>query len=587
MARRLPLLRFHFGAVQSHWRYGALVGLAFFVYFRALFFDYTWLDDNVLILDNQWLLKDLTFAVKVFTREVFNIHASSSYTSYYRPLLTLSFMFDAQFGGTAPYMYHLTNLLLHMVAACLVFYFLKLLGIRQTAAFVLSMVFTAHPALSQAVAWIPGRNDSLLAVFVLSAMIMLIRYLRNGKFRYLLAHGLFFACGLFTKESMIFTPILSLVLIALCFYLPTLAWISPCEINTVRKRLLTTVSLLVIWCIPITVYYILRKIAIPDPSFFTPWDSFRSLWNNAPALLLYLGKLFFPVNLTVMPTLRDSTLGYGAAAAAVLCIWFLVAIFRSRTGKRVDLRHSKDSGSDCLSSVTIILFGLVWFIGFLIPSFLKANPESTADFLEHRMYVSSIGLLIVLSQIGFIKNVDFKKHYARIIAGACIYTLSLITLQHMDVFMDPIAFYSDAVKHSPHRSFAHTGLGTIYYLDGKPELAENELRTAIQLNPQETMAHNCLGLIYQSRGDYLNAQEEFKKELALKPDNDVALFNWGSLCYVAGNKKDAELLWQKTLEANPDYIEAMKKLYSFYHEIGDTARMRSSFEALKKRGVSP
>jgi len=84
------------------------------------------------------------------------------------------------------------------------------------------------------------------------------------------------------------------------------------------------------------------------------------------------------------------------------------------------------------------------------------------------------------------------------------------------------------------------------------------------------MVHNNLGTIYMARKDYLKAQEEFKKELEINPNYDYALFNWGALCYETGNKKDAETLWLKTLQVNPDFFEAMRKLFLYYHDIGDS-----------------
>ena len=69
----------------------SLLGLL--VYIRSLSFGYTYLDDHVLILENLFFLRDPGNIVKTFTQEVFHILHSSA--AYYRPMLTISFMFDS------------------------------------------------------------------------------------------------------------------------------------------------------------------------------------------------------------------------------------------------------------------------------------------------------------------------------------------------------------------------------------------------------------------------------------------------------------------------------------------------------------
>jgi protein O-mannosyl-transferase len=238
-----------------------------------------------------------------------------------------------------------------------------------------------------------------------------------------------------------------------------------------------------------------------------------------------------------------------------------------------------------LPFISMLLFGLFWFLVFLVPSFIRPNAEYPADFIEHRIYVPMIGLLLIAPQVEFIKKLDFRKAPSWLITGLAVYVLSLINIQHLDVFSSRIAFWENASVNSPSHPLAHKNLGAMYYLDSRFDLAEKEYLKALDLYPQEKMAHNNLGLLYMMRGEYQKAQEEYKKELAINPTDENALFNWGRLCYKAGNKKDAETLWRKALEANPDDIEAMKLLYALYSESGDTANIAFFYHELAKRGA--
>jgi protein O-mannosyl-transferase len=551
-----------FSGLKPCWPYLAIIAAVVFVYYRSLSFEFTYFDDNIFILEGNWFLRNPANIGKVFLTEVF--HFQHAAAGYYRPLLTLSFMFDAQAGGSAPFMYHLTNMLLHGAAVCLLFAFLKTFGARAPAALALSLIFAVHPVLAQTVAWIPGRNDSLLAVFALPAAMMFLRYWENGKFRYLFMHGLFFACGLFTKESMVFFPFL-------CSLWALLAAIftGPASAQTFLRRLFSKTprlaGLFAAWMLPGVLWLSLRKIALAHSVHYPLEDVINSLVNNSTALLIYCGKILFPVNLSVLPILRDSTLAYGIAATVLLSA---AAIFHAvRFRKRNSIAPLQQ---EQMPSGALLLFGLIWFLLFLIPSFIRPDAHYPADFMEHRLYVPLIGLLLAAGRTPFINSISFSRVSSWIFAGGIVCLFALVTTLHIGVFNDRISFWKNAVTHSPHHPLAHKNLGVMYYLDGKMDLAEKEYAAALELYPQEAMVHNNLGTIYMARKDYLKAQEEFKKELEINPNYDYALFNWGALCYETGNKKDAETLWLKTLQVNPDFFEAMRKLFLYYHDIGDS-----------------
>jgi tetratricopeptide (TPR) repeat protein len=564
--------------VKRRWPYFLIVIAVFFVYFRALFFNYTWLDDNTLILDNSHFLRNFSNIGQAFLREVFFEHEG---TGHYRPIFTLSLMFDAQIGGTAPFMYHCTNLLLHMAAACLVFLFLTTFGVRRYAAFVLSIVFAVHPVLAQAVAWIPGRNEPLFAIFALSAMITLVRYWQNGEIRYLLGHCLFFALGLFTKETMAIFPLLSVFWICLT---TRNKWAPPATMRQAfQEKLVRLLFVATSWILPGVLWLLLRRIAFANnPIRHTPAEIAANVWHNCPALLLDIGKIIIPVNLSVFPILQDSLLLYGVFALALLSFLFL---FHFSPARESGYRTPEKSDNLCLPPFSLFLFGLLWFLFFLVPSFAPAHSGYPAVFLEHDVYVPLAGLLLMLSGIQFVKKTDFPTNTAWLAVGVVIYFLSLVAEYHLTAFSSGVAFWENAAKNSPHHAVSRKNLGAMYYLDGKMASAEQEYNNALALSPQEPLIHNNLGLIYKWRGDDLKAQEEYKKEIAVNPGCSLAYFNWGVLCYGAGKKKDAEALWLKSHELAPGYTDALKNLCSYYRENGDTAKARQFSTALMEQGV--
>lgn len=524
----------------------------FILYLQAFFFDFSYLDDNNLILDNQFFLSKLSNIFQSFSIDVFHIFNHSAF--YYRPMLTISFIIDHQLGGISPFIYHFTSVLLHILSACLLFIFFKKLNYRKDLSFLFSMLFLVHPVLTQAVVWIPGRNDSLLAVFILATFIFFIKHIREEKGYNLLWALLFFGLSLFTKESAIFAfPILLFYL--LFFYKK--------ENKLSLKKFyffFGSISISIIW-------FLSRSYVLRDSTPATLPNMIKSVYFNFPAVIQFFGKIFLPFNLSVLPIMQDTTFIYG-----VISIILLGIIFFLTKNKRWNF----------------IIFGFIWFFAFLLPSFIRPNPFLPADFIEHRLYVPIIGIFIILLETDFIKKIDLKKKTYLIISGLLLLLFCIITLVHSRNFANRIAFWENAAQNSPHYPLAHRNLGAMYYLDKKMDEAEKEFKIALELNPTEEMAHNNLGLVYLSKGMLKEAEEEYMKELEINPNYDNAYFNLGLLYWQQKRYKDAADNWQKTLAINEGYVDAYNALMIYNYQEKNYKEMELyAFEFYKRGGQIP
>jgi len=524
------------------------MGVGFLLYFKSMFFGFVYFDDNSLIIDNFFFLKDIVNITKIFTQGVFHvIHAPET---YYRPMLTLSFILDAQMRGLDPFFYHLTNIILHLVSSVLVFVLFVKMKYRKDLSFLFSMIFTVHPVLTQAVAWIPGRNDTLLAVFLIPSFIFFLNYLDKAKRLDLLCHILFLALALFTKEA-------ALGLILICaFYLHAIA----------KEKLFSSSErkLAAGWLFVMVIWFLLRRIALTIPMQMTVLDMFKSLWLNLPALIQFTGKILFPYNLSVLPIIQDTSFVPGIAAIMVM----LIVLFMTKARRN-----------------NYIIFGLLWFLLFLLPAFVRPNPDVVADFIEHRSYVPMIGFMIMLMETSIIKTVDLKKSGSLVITALLIASLSYITFIHLDNFKDPLSFWKNAVRNSPHHPLAHRNLGAMYYLNRQFDNAETEYKKALELSPNEPMVHNNLGLIYMNRGHLKEAEIEFLKENAGNPLWDNLHYNMGLLYAREGRLKDAEAQWKKTILINPDHGDALYHLAAYYYEVKEYALAKYYVLEARKRGV--
>jgi uncharacterized membrane protein YvlD (DUF360 family) len=190
---------------------------------------------------------------------------------------------DAIIGGPEPFMYHVTNILIHLIASCLVYKLLRTLTYAKDTSFFVSLIFVVHPALTQAVAWIPGRNDSLMTIFVLASFITFIQYVQSKKVLQYVFCLIFFTCALFTKETALVIPIIFFL------YLFANGFMTKRIVMGVGSGFLVSG---ICWAI-------LRHFALKNPIPMTTQDMIQSVVNNAPASIQLLGKSLFPSILPV------------------------------------------------------------------------------------------------------------------------------------------------------------------------------------------------------------------------------------------------------------------------------------------------
>jgi len=513
-----------------------LAAFIFFVYAATLSSNIVYLDDNLIVTGQYEFNKNLLNAPQVFNEDVFRSLPGQG--TFYRPLLRLSLMFDAQFGEeNLVFLSHLTNLLLHILAIFLLFYFLLELRIGRGSAFLLTLIVGIHPLTAQTVAFIPGRNDSLLAVFVLAALFFFIKFANNHKLKYFLWHLVFFILALLAKETAVVLP-----LICIIYLLVFTGW------RKIIANFETYLVLGVYWASLIAIWFLVRRLVLNDFIGSADYNIFLSVFHNLPVLIPTIGKIFLPLNLAVFPIFKDMSLFYGALSLSLLVIWFFISSKRN---------------------LKFIIFGFSWFLVFIILALIK--PTGTVpEFSENRIYLPLFGFIFVVWGLGRIKlpaaindkigaEARFQK-IGLIISLLITLIFSSITVYRNRYYQNGLSFWKNATETSPGSSFNYNNLGAIYYLNNDLDHAARSYRRALFLNEKEPMAHNNLGVIYLNQNSYGQAAKEFQQELAVNPNYDKALFNLGDLAYRQKDYLKAASYFKATLEANPYYYEAYERL---------------------------
>ena len=178
--------------------------LAAALYAPSVSYGFVW-DDISLIRENRFL-HDFTTLRENLTGDFFRRSHDPASIGHWRPLPTLTYMFDWRAGHGEPHAFHVHNAILHGLAAALLAMLALELGLSAPAASGAALLFASHPVHVEAVAWISGRPDLLCGLFVIAALLLDARAAKSGGRALAIASGCATLAGLLSKEMAVIVP---------------------------------------------------------------------------------------------------------------------------------------------------------------------------------------------------------------------------------------------------------------------------------------------------------------------------------------------------------------------------------------------
>jgi len=124
---------------------------------------------------------------------------------YTRPLRTIEFAADVALFGVGPLAFHVHSALWHVAASVLALFVMRRLLGSGPAALLAALVFAAHPAQVEAVAWISARGDVAMGACVLLSILFALRF--DGRGVDLAVSLAAAAAAMLYKEAALFLPI--------------------------------------------------------------------------------------------------------------------------------------------------------------------------------------------------------------------------------------------------------------------------------------------------------------------------------------------------------------------------------------------
>ena len=486
-----------------------IIILGFAVYGNSLNGKFIW-SDCALVRDNVYI-KDSRYIPNLFTEDIGS--GAGIKSNSYRPLQMLTYMIDYRLWKLDVRGFHLTNILLHISVALVVYWLLNILYNDRFLSLLTSILFVVHPVQTEAVAYISGRADPLSSLFVLLCFILYIKGLRSKNLIVYALALISLAFALLSRENSLVLPVL-LVLLHYIF----------------RQRIeaKTFLPILVIAFIYILLRFTLLSYLLPITS--SAGTIFARLPGFLVAITNYTRLLLFPFGLHMEYGHKTfSFIDLRAILGLIILFGGLIYAFRKRKQNR------------------LLFFSISWFFIALLP---QSNLYPINAYMaEHWLYLPSIGFFLILARgltsIYVAKNL---KGPAIVSIMSILVFYSFLTIKQNNYWKQPIVFFERTLKYVPDSPELHNNLGIAYAEAGRKEEAITSYKKAIVLNPDYAMAYFNLGNAYSSLGNRPEAITSYKKAIELNPGYAKAYYNLATIYYEEKQYELALDYYRKAME---------------------------------------
>lgn len=446
-------------------------------------------------------------------------------TGKYNPLVLLSFAFEFQAVKLHPFLYHFTNLILHLFNVALVFALVRRLWNNLSLALLTALLFGIHPMQVEAVAWITGRKDVLFAFFYLSALLAYLSYLKTDKkvHKPFYLTAVFFLLSLFSKLMAMTLPLILLLLdrqargriskddliekIPFCFFaaafmIPT--WMAAHSVN-----------------------------AFPGTELYGFFDR---ILLSVYALWVYLVKLIVPFRLSAFHS-HPSTYVELFFALTVMAA-FGIGIYQLNKNDK------------------FFTFCMLFFLLTIWPV-LHLLEINDSIIYERFLYLPSVGIFLLLARIFVALTEDevaittTSQRLLLFFCGVYILTFAFITFNRCKVWNDSETLWTDVLKKYPETAVAHNNLGNFYVGDGEADKALMHFNLAIALAPRYTDAYYNKGNMMAKKDNFEEAIVMYSKTIELDPFYIGAYNNRGNMYLLSGQYDKALKDYNTLVEMNP------------------------------------
>lgn len=507
---------------SNYWIIGIVI-LTALAYFPGINNELTNWDDPAYISENPYI-KELSWqnTTKIF---------SENYIGNYHPLTLLSYNIEYQFSESKPLLYHINNLLLHLLNTFLVFWLINILVKNVKVAAITAVLFGIHPLHVESVVWISERKDVLYTFFFLTSLIAYIKFLNKRKTKLIFFSLLLFLLSLLSKGQAV---TLAVSLLAIDYILDRKLLSKKVIIEKIPFFALA----LLFGVIAINAQKSGQAVAIEKAETF-----FGQIIYAFYAYTEYIIKLIAPNNLSAIypyPADQDGSIPvwiYFYLIPFVAIIWFFV----------YSLRHSKS-----------LAFGIIFFT-INIFLLLQLLPVGKALMADRYTYIPSIGIFFIIGI--YIDKISIKKPKFKrsigFIFGLYVFTLFSLTYNRCDIWENSLSLWNDVLVKHPEVPQAAYNRAIIREKKKDFKGAISDYTTTIKNDPSNAEAFNNRGNARTSSGDFKGAIDDLTKAISLQINYTEAYYNRGIARIEMKDYAAAIADFDTTISLNSQHIGAL------------------------------
>lgn len=423
-----------------------------------------------------------------------------------RPVANMSFALNYYVNGLDVRGYHVVNILVHIFAAVLLFYFVRItmglppvrerFGDIGLIPFFTALIWLVHPLHIQSVTYIVQRMNSMAAMFFIMAMLFYVKArIDHHNVRRIVFWVMSFLAGILalgSKENAITLPI--------CILLYEWYFFQDLRLKFTKKQLLGAV-LLVILSIFAAYFFLgdspLQRLTAGYGG--RPFTLAQRLLTEPRVVVHYITLLLYPhpgrLNLDYDFALSHSLV---SPVGTLLSIAFLVsmlgvALYKARKNR-------------------LLSFAILWFLGNLV---VESSIIALEIAYEHRTYLPSMMAILLL--VIFFHYIARKRKVLLVVLVSVTLLFSYWTLERNKVWQDELSLWSDCWGKSPNKARVNQNVGTAYLAAGRVDEAIVVFHKALNLYLEEiklqdhvssrlTSFHlRNLGSAYKQKGEYRKA----------------------------------------------------------------------------------
>jgi protein O-mannosyl-transferase len=450
--------------------------------------------------------------------------------SNYIPVKVLSLAIDRLLWGPQPRGHHVTNLLLHIGCALLVYAILLRLGLVPIGACLVAALWAVHPLQVESVAWISERKNVLSGLFFFAAFRVYLAYSERPRPGAYAAFVLLYTLALLTKMN-------TMVLPAICLAYEGLFR------RRLDRRALLSAALPLALALAVGWYNLAG-----NPIHGQAWHGGGRVvtWlSSAVVVFRYLRRIVVPLGLEPLydVPLHGSPLDLPVLASLLGLMALVCAtawLIRSRPREA---------------------FWALWFGITLLPLLNIAVPFPSM-MNDRYMYLSLLGPLALAAFALQQLSGRAMRHAA--VAAACVAVVACAWLSYgqVEIWSDTVSLWGESAVRRPLVN------GDPVYRRTDYEQRVAYVEGALAAQPSSGALHNNLGELYYESGRLPDALAELETANRLRPDDPVVLLNLGRIYTLLGRTSEAEVALARATELRP--YDFMNYLYrARLHLFGD------------------